>query len=84
MYRRGSKATDASVSFDLCPMLILSLTVLQQACGYEFTNKLHRMFTDISVSSDHVINFNNYLKEKKENLGINFNILVFQVGCLVG
>ncbi|XP_058797358.1 cullin-2-like [Phymastichus coffea] len=25
---------------------------LKQACGYEFTNKLHRMFTDMSVSAD--------------------------------
>ncbi|BFZ01433.1 hypothetical protein BsWGS_04472 [Bradybaena similaris] len=54
---------------------------LKQACGYEFTNKLHRMFTDVSVSLDHVTNFNNYLKEKKENLGVSFNILVFQAGA---
>ncbi len=25
---------------------------LKQACGYEFTNKFHRMFTDITVAED--------------------------------
>ncbi|KAK3804257.1 hypothetical protein RRG08_040764 [Elysia crispata] len=59
----------------------IMITRLKQACGYEFTNKLHRMFTDISVSSDLVMNFNNYLKERNQNLGINFNILVFQAGA---
>ncbi|GFR87398.1 cullin-2-like [Elysia marginata] len=59
----------------------IMITRLKQACGYEFTNKLHRMFTDISVSSDLVVNFNKYLKDKNENLGINFNILVFQAGA---
>ncbi|GFO38017.1 cullin-2-like, partial [Plakobranchus ocellatus] len=57
------------------------ITRLKQACGYEFTNKLHRMFTDISVSSDHVVNFNNYLKVNNQSLGVNFNILVFQAGA---
>lgn len=59
----------------------IMITRLKQACGYEFTNKLHRMFTDISVSADLVMNFNKYLKDENENLGINFNILVFQAGA---
>ncbi|CAL1537603.1 unnamed protein product [Lymnaea stagnalis] len=57
------------------------ITRLKQACGYEFTNKLHRMFTDVSVSYDHVVNFNDYLKELNTTLGVNFNILVFQAGA---
>ncbi|XP_005109508.1 cullin-2 [Aplysia californica] len=57
------------------------ITRLKQACGYEFTNKLHRMFTDVSVSADHVNNFTTYLRSKNESLGINFNILVFQAGA---
>lgn len=53
--------------------------ILQQACGYEFTNKLHRMFTDISVSSDLNNKFNTYLKDESLELGINFSIYVLQV-----
>ncbi|KAK7010319.1 cullin-2 [Biomphalaria glabrata] len=57
------------------------ITRLKQACGYEFTNKLHRMFTDVSVSSDHVVNFYAFLNERNAALGVNFNILVFQAGA---
>ena len=53
---------------------------LKQACGYEFTNKLHRMFTDMSVSSDLNNKFSNTLKDKHE-LGLNFSILVLQSGA---
>lgn len=42
---------------------------LKQACGYEFTNKLHRMFTDISVSTDLNNKFSNYLKDYSEEIG---------------
>jgi len=42
---------------------------LQQACGYEFTNKLHRMFTDISVSTDLNNKFNTHLKDNNVDLG---------------
>lgn len=43
---------------------------MQQACGYEFTNKLHRMFTDISLSVDLNNKFNNHLKQENIDLGI--------------
>lgn len=36
---------------------------LKQACGYEFTSKLHRMFTDMSVSADLNLKFNAFLKQ---------------------
>lgn len=51
----------------------------QQACGYEFTNKLHRMFTDISLSTDLNVKFNAHLKADSIDLGINFSIYVLQV-----
>nr|KAG5689796.1 hypothetical protein BaRGS_007074 [Batillaria attramentaria] len=54
---------------------------LKQACGYEFTNKLHRMFTDMSVSNDHNTSFQNYLQSKRVDLGITFSILVLQAGA---
>lgn len=54
----------------------------QQACGYEFTNKLHRMFTDISVSNDLNNKFTTFLKQDNIDLGINFSIYVLQVNWL--
>ena len=35
---------------------------LKQACGYEFTNKFHRMFTDISLAEDLNTKFSDFLK----------------------
>lgn len=54
---------------------------LKQVCGYEFTNKLHRMFTDISVSADLNNKFNSYLKEHNIEIGINLSIKVLQAGA---
>lgn len=48
---------------------LLICNTFQQACGYEFTNKLHRMFTDISVSTDLNNKFNSYLKETCGEIG---------------
>lgn len=57
------------VLFDLIYFVQFSNWNLQQACGYEFTNKLHRMFTDISVSTDLNNKFNAHLKDKNVELG---------------
>ncbi|XP_055849653.1 cullin-2 [Episyrphus balteatus] len=54
---------------------------LKQACGYEFTNKLHRMFTDISLSADLNNKFNSHLKKENTDLGINLSIKVLQAGA---
>lgn len=54
---------------------------LKQACGYEFTNKLHRMFTDISLSADLNNKFNSHLKKENIDLGINLSIKVLQAGA---
>lgn len=54
---------------------------LKQACGYEFTSKLHRMFTDISVSADLNAKFIDYLKQNNTQLGINLSIKVLQQGA---
>ncbi|ODM94965.1 Cullin-2 [Orchesella cincta] len=54
---------------------------LKQACGYEFTNKLHRMFTDVSVSSDLNNKFNDYLTKEGIKLPISFSIMVLQAGA---
>uniref|UniRef100_A0A669BAT1 Cullin-2 n=1 Tax=Oreochromis niloticus TaxID=8128 RepID=A0A669BAT1_ORENI len=56
---------------------------LKQACGYEFTSKLHRMYTDMSVSADLNNKFNNFIKtqEMVVDLGISFQIYVLQAGA---
>ncbi|KAJ0022736.1 hypothetical protein NQD34_014870 [Periophthalmus magnuspinnatus] len=59
------------------------LCLLQQACGYEFTSKLHRMYTDMSVSADLNNKFNNFIKTQDTvvDLGISFQIYVLQAGA---
>ncbi|CAG0902644.1 unnamed protein product [Darwinula stevensoni] len=54
---------------------------LKEACGYEFTNKLHRMFTDMSISSDLNQKFSAYVKKGNVDLGITFSIYVLQTGA---
>ncbi|XP_043397401.1 cullin-2 isoform X2 [Chelonia mydas] len=56
---------------------------LKQACGYEFTSKLHRMYTDMSVSADLNNKFNNFIKNQDAiiDLGISFQIYVLQAGA---
>jgi len=69
---------------------------LKQACGYEFTNKLHRMFTDMNISEDLNTKFTQYLSNStadsdkdceewsnatsEQRLGINFSVLVLTAG----
>lgn len=53
---------------------------LRQACGYEFTNKFHRMFNDINVSEDLNEKFNDFVRKENNQLGIDFSILILQAG----
>jgi len=48
------------------------ISKLREMCGYEYTNKLQRMFLDVSVSKD----LNDNFKEKAENLDIDFSVQV--------
>lgn len=57
------------------------ITKLKLACGYEYTNKLHRMFTDIALSSDLDKKFATFLEKNGTSLGINFSLLVLQSGA---
>lgn len=54
---------------------------LKQACGYEFTNKLHRMYTDVGISMDLNNKFNQYLKTQNNELSINLSIKILQAGA---
>ena len=51
---------------------------LKQACGYEFTNKFHRMFTDISLADDLNTKFTNFLKSSNTDVS---TILVVPCSC---
>lgn len=53
----------ASVSMDAEELMI---NKLKQACGYEFTSKLSRMFTDIGLSHELSTSFDKYITELKE------------------
>merc|ERR1711983_698040 len=54
---------------------------LKQACGFEFTNKFHRMFTDISLAEDLNTKFSNFLQAQKVDVGINYFVRVLQQGA---
>ncbi|EDO49091.1 predicted protein [Nematostella vectensis] len=54
---------------------------LKHACGYEYTNRLHWMFTDMSISSDLNSSFSDFLATAQVNMGINFSLLVLQSGA---
>ncbi|XP_028027074.1 cullin-2 [Bombyx mandarina] len=54
---------------------------LKAACGYEFTNKLHRMFTDVAVSADLNAKFQQYLRDNDLTLNTGFFIQVLQAGA---
>ena len=62
---------------------------LKAACGYEFTNKLHRMFTDVAVSADLNAKFQRHLREGGAGAGGGtgeagaggFSVQVLQAGA---
>jgi len=55
---------------------------LRQVCGYEFTNKFHRMFTDINLSQDLNEKFIQSCKnDGNVELDIDFSILILQAGA---
>ncbi|KAM3955480.1 LOW QUALITY PROTEIN: cullin 2 [Aphomia sociella] len=54
---------------------------LKAACGYEFTNKLHRMFTDVTVSADLNAKFQQHLRDNNLSTNTGFFIQVLQAGA---
>jgi len=54
---------------------------LKQACGYEFTSKFHRMFTDILTAEDLNSKFTTFLSNSNTEVGINYFIRVLQQGA---
>ncbi|KAG8195459.1 hypothetical protein JTE90_002631 [Oedothorax gibbosus] len=56
------------------------ISKLKQACGFEYTSKLQRMFQDIGVSKDLNEQFRLHLSKSKEALDIDFSIQVLSSG----
>jgi cullin 1 len=56
------------------------ISKLKQACGFEYTSKLQRMFQDIGVSKDLNENFKRHLSNSGEPLDIDFSIQVLSSG----
>lgn len=55
------------------------ISKLKQACGFEYTSKLQRMFQDISVSKELNDSFKNFLTSS-EPLDVDFSIQVLSSG----
>nr|CDJ94838.1 Cullin and Cullin protein domain containing protein [Haemonchus contortus] len=53
---------------------------LKQACGYEFTSKLSRMFTDIGLSNELADKFNKHLDKTHTSVHVSMQPLVLQAG----
>ncbi len=54
---------------------------LKQACGFEYTSKLQRMFTDMTISADIHEKFKTFAIEQKKDVGkLDFSILVLTAG----
>lgn len=56
------------------------ISKLKQACGFEYTSKLQRMFQDIGVSKDLNERFRKHMANSEEALGLDFSIQVLSSG----
>lgn len=56
------------------------ISKLKQACGFEYTSKLQRMFQDIGVSKDLNERFRKHMANTEEALGLDFSIQVLSSG----
>jgi cullin 1 len=65
------------------------ITKLKEACGFEYTNKLHRMFQDIQTSKELNVHYRDWLgtnfdeAEQKQQLDSSYNVLATGVWPLL-
>ncbi|KAF9463083.1 Cullin [Collybia nuda] len=52
------------------------ISKLKEACGFEYTNKLQRMFTDMSLSKDLTDSFKDRMAQNHDDMDITFSIMV--------
>lgn len=56
------------------------ISKMKQACGYEYTNKLQKMYHDIGLSKSLSENFRNKMETSDSQLAIDFRIKVLSHG----
>ncbi|KAI9261530.1 Cullin [Phascolomyces articulosus] len=54
---------------------------LKEICGVEYTSKLNKMFTDMSLSNDLNNSFRDYLRQNSSKLNVGFDIQVLTAGA---
>ncbi|KAJ6508165.1 Cullin [Mycena sanguinolenta] len=52
------------------------ISKLKEACGFEYTNKWQRIFTDMSLSKDLTDQFKDRMTQNHDDMDINFSIMV--------
>ncbi|KAG6918745.1 hypothetical protein DXG01_011936 [Tephrocybe rancida] len=52
------------------------LQKLKEACGYEYTRKLQRMFMDMSLSQDLTNQFKNRMQQLHDDMDMSFSVMV--------
>uniref|UniRef100_A0A0N5AG83 CULLIN_2 domain-containing protein n=1 Tax=Syphacia muris TaxID=451379 RepID=A0A0N5AG83_9BILA len=52
------------------------ISKLKHMCGYEYTSKLQRMFTDTNLSKVMIALFAFYMADQKIDLGLDFSVMV--------
>ncbi|PCH40016.1 Cullin-domain-containing protein [Wolfiporia cocos MD-104 SS10] len=52
------------------------ISKLKEACGFEYTNKLQRMFTDMSLSKDLTDQFKERMQQNHDDMDLTFTIMV--------
>ncbi|KAG7442123.1 Cullin-domain-containing protein [Guyanagaster necrorhizus] len=49
---------------------------LKEACGFEYTNELQRMFTDMSLSKDLTDSFKKWMAQNHDDMDMTFTVMV--------
>lgn len=70
--------SNLSFSMDLEESMI---NKMKEACGYEFTSKLSRMFTDVNVSQGLTKRFHEEMLKKNVKLDVPIYVMVLQAGA---
>ncbi|KIK69633.1 hypothetical protein GYMLUDRAFT_34019 [Collybiopsis luxurians FD-317 M1] len=52
------------------------ISKLKEACGFEYTNKLQRMFTDMSLSKDLTDSFKERMQQNHDDMDLTFSVMV--------
>lgn len=75
----GRRLIHGASSSDDAEMSMISK--LKEACGYEYTCKLQRMYQDIAVSKEHNEKFKDHLRSKGYNLNFDMYVQILTSGC---